>query len=60
MLRTLEEIREAGARAVANFPPLTAQQVDIIAPLINPALAMTAPAAKPTCVPKADPLPLAA
>lgn len=60
MLRTLEEIREAGARAVANFPPLTARQIDVIAPLINPALVMVAPAANPASTPKAVPLPLAA
>lgn len=60
MLRTLEEIREAGARAVANFPPLTARQIDVIAPLINPALAMPSTMATRTHVPKATPLPLAA
>lgn len=37
MLRTLDEIREAGARAVANFPPLTPQQIDTVALLISPA-----------------------
>jgi hypothetical protein len=60
MLRTLEEIRAAGAEAVRNFPPLTVQQVGIIAPLINPALAMPSTMATRTHVPKATPLPLAA
>jgi hypothetical protein len=60
MLRTLDEIREAGARAVANFPPLTAQQIDTIAPLINPTLAMSTPATARVHTPKAAPLPMAA
>ncbi|WP_327029746.1 hypothetical protein OG989_04270 [Micromonospora sp. NBC_01740] len=35
-LRTPEEIRAAGAAAVADFPPLTDRQVDQMAALLSP------------------------
>jgi hypothetical protein len=35
-LRTPEEIRAAGAAAVADFPPLTDRQVDQIVALLSP------------------------
>lgn len=60
MLRTLEEIREAGARAVANFPPLTEQQLDMCAALIHPTIAAPGAPGVRTHAPKAAPLPLAA
>ena len=58
MLRTLDEIREAGARAVANFPALTPQQVDTVARLIHPTVAVPARAA--VSMPDPVSLPLAA
>lgn len=60
MLQTLDEIRQAGADAVRNFPPLTAQQVDIIAPLIHPTIALPSTAVVRTRAPETVPLPLAA
>lgn len=35
-LRTEDEIRAAGAAAVADFPPLTDRQVDQIVALLGP------------------------
>ncbi|WP_030498540.1 hypothetical protein [Streptomyces xylophagus] len=36
LLRTTEEIRAAGAAAVADWPPLTDQQVDQMVALLTP------------------------
>ena len=41
-LRTLEEIREAGALAGAAAPPLSQEQADRVAALLAPALRRTA------------------
>lgn len=60
MLHTLDEIRAAGARAVANFPPLTEQQLDTCAALIHPTIPAPGAAKVRVHTPKAAPLPLAA
>lgn len=36
ILRTEEEIRAAGAKAVADWPPLTPRQIDLMVALITP------------------------
>ena len=60
MLHTLDDMRAAGARAVANFPPLTEQQLDTCAALIHPTIPAHGVATVRVHTPKAAPLPLAA